>query len=78
MSNLKAISPKLSNAVIQHMKQAKLVRPVEPHCSYVALSTHVFEMYVFMKVLSNLNLRRRSTISLTRFSNTPSLKMQTH
>ena len=50
------------------MKQAKLVRPAESHYSYVALSTHVFEMYIFMKVLSNLNLRRKSTISLTRFS----------
>jgi len=39
---LKAISPKLSNTVIQYMKQAKLERPVEPHYSYVALNTHVF------------------------------------
>ena len=69
MSNLKIISPKFLNTVIQHMKQAKLVRLVQPHYSYVALSTHVFEMYIFMKVLSNLNLR---------FSNLPSLKMQTH
>ena len=58
MSNLKAISPKLSNTIIQHMEQVKLVRLVEPHYSYVALSTHVFEMNIFMKVLSNLNLRR--------------------
>ena len=68
MSNLKAISPKLSNTIIQHMEQAKLLRPVEPHYSCVALSTNVFEMYGFMKVLSNLNHRSRSTISLTRFS----------
>jgi len=78
MSNLKIISPKFLNTVIQHMKQAKLVRLVQPHYSYVALSTHVFEMYIFMKVLSNLNLRSKSTISLTKFSNSPSLKMQTH
>jgi len=31
------------------MKQVRLVRPVEPHCSYVALSTHVF---IILKVLS--------------------------
>jgi len=78
MSNLKAISLKLSNIAIQHMKQSKLVRPVEPHYSYVALSTHVFEMYGFMMVLSNLNLRHRSAVSLIGFSNSPSLKMQMH
>jgi len=33
------------------MKQAKLERLVEPHYSYVALSTHVFGD-VYMKVLS--------------------------
>ena len=68
MSNLKAISPKWLNTFIQHMKQAKLVRPVEPQYSYVTLSTHVFEMYGFMKVLSNLNLRSKFAISLIRFS----------
>jgi len=68
MSNLKAISPKLSYTVIQQVKQMKLLRLVEHHYSYVAISTHVFEMYIFMKVLSNLSLRDKSTISLTRFS----------
>ena len=50
------------------MKQVKLVRLVEPHHSYVALSIHMYEMFIYMKVLSHLNLRRKSTISLTRFS----------
>ena len=50
------------------MKQEKLVGPVEPHYSYVALSTHVFEMYIFTKVLSILSLICKSTISLIRFS----------
>ena len=43
MQNLDQSSPKALNMTIQHIKQTKLVRLVEPHYSYVALSTHVFD-----------------------------------
>ena len=56
MSNLKAISPKLSNTIIQHVQQAKLVRPVKPHYSYVTLSTHVFTMDMYAGSLNSHSL----------------------
>jgi len=43
MQNLNQSSPKASNTVIQRIKQAKLVMWIEPHYSYVALSTHMFD-----------------------------------
>jgi len=39
------------------MKQTKLVRPVEPHYSYVALSTHVFDnVYIYEGSLNSHSL----------------------
>jgi len=50
-------SSKSANTVIQHMKQTRLVGLVEPHYSYVALVTHVFEkVYIYKGSLNSHSL----------------------